>query len=158
VLASWFTWAGVAAGILTPIGDIVLLRSVLDGDDDGFFLLFATAGWLFVAIVAGLFAVVVLFAVRRGGNEPARVALAFLAGGALLFAANPLASPLLSLTDFNPHLGVLLFLGWLAGRAAFAAAALAALIQLASAPVREFSRAPGSPAPPESPIGGSVRP
>src|SRR5262249_24444610 len=131
VLASWLTWAGVGAAILSAIGDVVFaiaFRPVLEPPDPEFpddgnnrgFIAGSTVVWLVLAVLIGLFAIGVLHAVRRRRLDSARVLLVVLAATAIASAASPIASPILTLAETDGMTGILVLCGWMAGKAAVA--------------------------------------
>lgn len=151
VLVSRFTWACVAAGVLSAIGEVVLaivFRSALertdpsdpDSSSDWGFIAASTVIWLVIAVLAGLLAVAALHAVRRSRSDPARTLLVVLASAAIALSGFPMGSPILALADNEGAAGVLVLYGWIAGKAAVAGPAIAALALLLSVPVREYTR------------------
>lgn len=145
VYATWLTWAGAGIGTLTAAADVILamtFRSRLDSidPDGGFaFVIGSAVVWLVTAIIAGLGAIGLLSAVRRC-SDPARIGLAGLAGLAAASSACPMGSPILQLTESEAPLASLVLFGWLVGKTATAAPAIAVVVLLMTESVRAYCR------------------
>jgi hypothetical protein len=151
VRATWLTWLGVLAAIVSAAVDVALAyayRSTLERpelDADWSFIAGSTVVWLAVTVLAGAVAIALLYALRQRPSDSARVALVVFAVAALAMAFNPMGSPILALADADGPVGPSVLFGWITGKAATGVPALLVLILLSSPPIREYAaRSPRS--------------
>jgi hypothetical protein len=135
--ATVFTYAGVVLGVLAAGADLVLVAVLRPADD---LAVLQAIAWPFIAAIAGVAAVGLVHAVRRGGDDRARVTVAVVVLLAtVMWPPNPIDGPALRAAGVAHRWGVLILDGRIAVHLAMVGLGIGAFLSLTAKAARTHS-------------------